>query len=128
MEITTILELYLHIKGAWILKAMLGSSLVTGVSLLLLAFLMYKWNWDEGKISVGIIVVYVLSTFVGGFIIGKCAKSRKFLWGLASGILYFSLLLIISLAFYHSLQDDGGNALFSLLLCAGGGTLGGMVS
>ena len=128
MEKTTSQELNLHIQGAWILKAMLGSYLVTGVSLLLLAFLMYKWNWDEGKISVGIIVVYVLSTFVGGFIIGKCAKSRKFLWGLASGILYFSLLLIISLAFYHSLQDDGGNALFSLLLCAGGGTLGGMVS
>ena len=57
MEKTTSQELNLHIKGAWILKAMLGSYLVTGVSLLLLAFLMYKWNWDEGKISVGIIVV-----------------------------------------------------------------------
>ncbi len=128
MEKTTNQELNLHIKAAWVLKAMLGSYLVTGALLLLLAFLMYKFNWDEGKISAGIIVIYVLSTLVGGFVIGKCAKSRKFLWGLASGILYFALLLIISLAFYHSLQDDGGNALFTLLLCAGGGTLGGMVS
>lgn len=128
MEKTTNQELNLHIKAAWVLKAMLGSYLVTGALLLLLAFLMYKFNWDEGKISAGIIVIYVLSTLVGGFVIGKCAKSRKFLWGLASGILYFALLLIISLAFYHSLQDDGGNTLFTLLLCAGGGTLGGMVS
>lgn len=78
MEKTTNQELNLHIKAAWVLKAMLGSYLVTGALLLLLAFLMYKFNWDEGKISAGIIVIYVLSTLVGGFVIGKCAKAESF--------------------------------------------------
>lgn len=128
MEKVTNQEQNIHTKIAWMLKALLGAYVVTGVLLMLLAFLMYKFNLDEGKVSVGIIVIYVLANLVGGFIIGKCAESRKFLWGLAAGILYFALLLLISLAFYHSLQNAGANTLTALLLCAGGGMLGGMLS
>lgn len=121
-------DVHINIKAAWVLKSMLGAYLVTGILLLALAFFMYQFHWDEGKLSIGIIVIYVVSNFIGGFIIGKCAKSRKFLWGLASGLLYFGILLLISLAFYRSLKGDGANAMLTLALCAGGGTLGGMLS
>ena len=73
-------------------------------------------------------MIYVISTFVGGFVVGKLSGVRKFVWGLACGILYFALLLLVSLGIYRSLQGNGTNVLTTFLLCAGGGMLGGMVS
>ena len=54
--------------------------------------------------------------------------TRKFLWGLLTGILYFVLLLLISLGVYHSLQSEPVSLLTTFLLCAGGGMLGGMIA
>lgn len=115
-------------KAICFLKAMLGAYVVTGILLLLLSFLLYKFNLDEGKVTAGIIVIYVVSTFVGGMLIGKSAHSRRFLWGIAVGVLYFVLMLLISLGIYHTLQGNSANMLTTFLLCAGGGMLGGMVS
>ena len=59
---------------------------------------------------------------------GKLTGTKKFLWGLLLGVLYFVLLLLISLGVYHTLQAEITNLLTTFLLCAGGGMLGGMVS
>lgn len=83
--------------AVWLLKSLLCAYIISGILLLLLAFLLYKLNLDEGKVAAGIIMIYVVSTFAGGFIIGKLAGVRKFLWGLTCGILYFGLLLSIFL-------------------------------
>ena len=115
-------------KAIWLLKALLSAYVVTGILLQLLTLLLYKLNLDEGKVTGGIIAIYVVSTFVGGFVAGKLAKFRKFAWGLTIGILYFGLLLLISLGVYRSMQGGGANILTTFLLCAGGGMLGGMVS
>lgn len=115
-------------KGVWLLKALLCAYVVTGILLLLLTLLLYKFNLDEGKVTGGIVVVYVMSTFVGGLVAGKLFKVRKFIWGLTMGILYFALLMLISLGVYRSMQGSGANVLTTFLLCAGGGMLGGMVS
>lgn len=114
--------------AVWLLKSLLCAYIISGILLLLLAFLLYKLNLDEGKVSAGIIMIYVISTFAGGFIIGKMAGVRKFLWGLTCGILYFGLLLLVSIGIYRSLQGNGANVLTTFLLCAGGGMRGGMVS
>lgn len=111
-----------------ILKSLLCAYMLTGILLLVLAGLLYKLDLDENKVTAGIIVIYVLSTFVGGFAAGKFLKEKKFLWGLTVGILYFGLLLFVSLGLYHSLQGNGANVLTTLLLCMGGGMLGGMLS
>ena len=112
----------------WMLKSLLCAYIISGILLLLLAFLLYKLNLDEGKVAAGIIMIYVVSTFAGGFIVGKLSGVRKFLWGLTCGILYFGLLLLVSLAIYRSLQGNGANVLTTFLPRAGGGMLGGMVS
>lgn len=112
----------------WMLKSLLCAYIISGLLLLFLTFLLYKFNIDEGKVAAGIIMIYVISTFLGGFIIGKLSGNRKFLWGLTCGILYFTLLLLVSLGVYRSLQGNGANVVTTLLLCAGGGMLGGMVS
>lgn len=110
------------------LKALLCSYVVTGILLLVLTLLLYKLSLDEEKVTVGIMVTYVVSTFAGGLVIGKLMKERKFLWGLVLGVVYFALLLLISLAVYRTLQAGGSNVISTLLLCAGGGMLGGMLS
>ncbi len=117
-----------NIKAVWLLKALLTGYIVTGFLLLILALLLYKLDLDEQKVTMGIIVIYVLSTFIGGFIMGRLVGVRKFFWGLTLGVIYFALLLLVSIAVNHSLQSNGTNIVTTLLLCAGGGMLGGMVS
>ena len=111
-----------------ILKALLASYIVTGILLFVVTFFLYKFEWDEQMVTAGIIVIYVVSTFVGGFILGKIKKSRKFLWGLIMGVLYFALLFLISFGVYRSFDGNGTNVITTLLLCAGGGMLGGMLA
>ena len=109
-------------------KALLCAYIVTGILLLILTVLLYKLGLSEENVNAGITLTYVISTFSGGFVMGKLSGTRKFLWGLLTGVLYFVLLLLISLGIYHSLQSDMMNLVTTFLLCAGGGMLGGMVS
>lgn len=110
------------------IKALLCAYVVTGILLLILALLLYKAGLSEENVNAGILLTYVISTFSGGFVIGKLTGSRKFLWGLMAGILYFVLLLLISLGIYHSLQGASVETAAAFVLCAGGGMLGGMIS
>lgn len=110
------------------IKALLCAYVVTGILLLILALLLYKAGLSEENVNAGILLTYVISTFSGGFVIGKLTGSRKFLWGLLSGILYFVLLLLISLGLYHSLQGASAETAAAFVLCALGGMLGGMIS
>ena len=110
------------------LKALLSAYIVTGILLVVLALLLYKAGLSEEVVNAGILLIYVISSFAGGFVMGKLTGNRKFLWGLVTGILYFILLIVISLGLYHSLQADLMNLATTFLLCAGGGMLGGMVS
>ena len=115
-------------RGISMLKALLCAYIVTGILLLALTLLLYKAGLSEENVNAGILLIYAVSTFSGGFVIGKLTGARKFLWGLLLGIMYFVLLLLISLGIYHSLQSDMMNLVTTFLLCAGGGMLGGMVS
>ena len=84
-------------KGIWLLKALLAGYVVTGVLLMLLALLLYKIDLDEQKVTMGIIATYVISTFAGGFLMGKLVGEQRFVWGLILGVLYFLLLFAVSL-------------------------------
>lgn len=113
-------------QGMRIVKALLASYLLTGGLLLLLAGLLYRFRLDEGKVQIGIILIYILSCFAGGFLAGKMMKSRKFLWGVLLGLLYFLVMTLVTLAVNRTLQDGTTSFLTTFLLCMGGGMLGGM--
>ena len=115
-------------KILWVLKGLLVSYVVTGVLLLLLAMALYRLELNEKSVSAAVIVIYVLSTLVGGIVIGKLAKVRRFLWGLLLGGSYFTLLMLITLGVYHPLSGDGVHFLTTFVLCAGGGMAGAMIS
>ena len=115
-------------KVMWMLKSLLASYIVTGLLLLGLTFLVYKFELDEQVVVGGIVAIYVISTFIGGFIIGKLTQVRKFVWGMAIGLIYFVLLVLISYGVYREFNTNGLNVLTTILLCVGGGMLGGMLS
>lgn len=112
----------------WMLKALLASYIVTGVLLVVLAMLLYRMELSERTVSASIVGIYVLSTLVGGFIMGRLMKVKRYIWGLSLGIIYFGLLLLITLGVYRGLNGDGANLLTTFVLCAGGGMAGGMIS
>ena len=79
-----------------LLTGLVAAYAITGGSLLLLALLLFKLDLTEGKITAGIIIIYILSCFLGGLLAGKRAGSRKFLWGLLLGLIYVLLLMAVS--------------------------------
>lgn len=110
------------------IKSLLAAYIITGVLLLALALLLYKLRLSESAVNVGIIAVYVISCFLGGFLEGKMMKTRRFLWGSLLGLLYFAILAAISLAVSQSFSGSSSHFITALILCMAGGTLGGMVS
>ncbi len=117
-----------EIKGMWMLKALLASYIVTGALLLILTLLLYKFELNEQIVSAAIIAIYLVSTLIGGIIIGKLTGVRKFLWGIGLGVLYFGLLLLITIGVYHTINGDASSLMTTFILCAGGGMAGGMIS
>ncbi|SHO50663.1 TIGR04086 family membrane protein [Anaerocolumna xylanovorans] len=111
-----------------ILKDLLLSYVVTGLMLLLLSFLMLKLDVSNKILSGGIIVTYILSTFLGGFLFGKNAAQKRFLWGLLIGALYFIILFLISTLTGSLMGMEASRVLTVMILCLFGGMLGGMVS
>lgn len=111
-----------------IAKCLLAAYLLTGGALLLLALLLYRFQLSEQIVSAAIIVIYVIAAFVSGFLSGKCMRDRRFLWGLLAGSLYFAVLALLTLAVNHSFKDVGNHFFTTLMVCAGSGMLGGMVS
>lgn len=115
-------------KVMWVLKSLLASYIITGILLLVLAFLVYKFELDEQIVVGGVVSIYILSTFIGGFIIGKLTEVRRFLWGMVVGSIYVLLLFLISYGVYREFNTNGLNTISTIILCVGGGTLGGMLS
>ena len=109
------------------IKCLLIAYALTGVMLLLLAFLLYRFNLSENIVSSGIIGIYAISSFVAGFLAGKSLVNRKFIWGLLEGILYFAILLFMSIISNRSMSNMTEQMLTAFLICGASGMLGGML-
>ncbi len=120
-------EIYAE-KVIFITKCMLAAYVLTAGLLLLLAFLLYRFGLSEKIVSVCIIVIYVAVTFLAGLLAGKRAARRRFVWGLAMGIAYYVILVLVSLIVNRGAEAVAGNMLTVYFLCAGSGMLGGMLS
>ena len=105
---------------------------ISGVMLLLLAFLLYNVELSEESVRIGVIVIYIASGGTGGFLIGRWMQDKKYLWGLMAGGLYYMLLFVLSIAVKQgmgeSLAFDAIRMLTTLVLCAVSSMAGGMIS
>ena len=101
---------------------------VTLILLLLLALILFKMEPQEIVCKIWLIAVYIISGLLGGFLIGKRRKSKKFLWGFFAGVLYFMILFAVSLLLYKGLTGDFMHLITTMILCVASGTVGGMIS
>lgn len=109
-------------------KCLLAAYLLTGGALLLLALLLYRFQLSGQAVNIGIVVIYTAAAFLAGFFAGKGTGERRFLWGLLAGTLYFVLLALLTLLVNHEFKDFGNHFFTTLMICAGSGMLGGMLS
>lgn len=110
-----------------LLKCLLAAYLITGVMLLAVAGLLYKFSLGENVVDISIIVVYCLSSLLAGLFFSKGAASRRFLWGMAAGVVYFLIICAVTFAVEGELQIFGNSCVTTLFICAGSGMLGGML-
>lgn len=114
------------IKG--ILSGVIAAALTSVLLLLFFAFLLLKLQLDAGKTSLLILLIYLLSNVAGGFVCGKYQERRKFLWGLLTGLFYFVILFAVSGMSEKEVSPEAAESLLSLVLCAVGGMLGGILA
>ncbi len=111
----------------WILKVLLAMYIVSGLLLVILSVLVSRVEQEELTANVGVIVVYVVSCALGGFLAGRMRGERKFLWGMLLGASYFVILLAVSLVISGGEIPDGMHLVTTLAICAGSGMAGGMI-
>lgn len=111
-----------------VLKSLLFAYGMTGLFLLLLAFLLFQFDLGEAPMMAGITAIYVLSSFLGGFLAGKILRKNKYFWGVIVGLSYFALLVLASVLVQGKWDMSLRHALTTFFMCVGGGALGGMLS
>lgn len=116
-----------EIRAGWLIKSLLAAYVTSCVMLLSISFLLYKFDISEQAVEAGIIITYILSAFIGGFLAGKQRKVRRFLWGALIGVLYVVFLILISIGVYRS-SFVGTELAVAFGVCLAGGTVGGMLS
>lgn len=115
-------------KPLFLLKTLFITYLLTGILLFSLAFILYKLRLSNTQVQTGVYLIYILSSFLGGFLAGKKMKSRRFLWGMLMGALYFLVLFLVSSLSGRPLESGFSYLLLVLGICLAGGTSGGMLS
>lgn len=111
-----------------IVKILVLSYVLTGILLLLLAFGMLKMNLSGGVVTAGIIAIYILASLGGGYILAHKEQTKRLMWGVAFGLIYFVVLFAISLIINKGVSQDYMSALRALFICMGAGAVGGFLS
>lgn len=111
-----------------IVVSLLAGYTITFLGVVIIAILLLLSGISETVVDIGIIIIYVVSCLVAGYIIGKRTKSKKFLWGFVSGACYFIMLLVLSVILGNSMENVGNDLITVLWICVGSSTLGGMIS
>ena len=111
-----------------ILQSLLFAYAMTGIFLFLLAFLVYKFEWKEIHVTVGILVIYVLSSMLGGRMSGRIARKKRLPAGALTGIAYFILLVAVSCMVRGAMELTIPYLFTTFAMCFGGGLLGGILS
>lgn len=109
-------------------KTLLISYAVTVILLFLFALILYKMKLSGTQASIGVTVIYLLSCGLGGFITGKQMRTRRLLWGLLSGVLYFTVLFLLSMLSGGGLSADLKNLFTVLGTCLAGSAAGAIIS
>ncbi len=111
-----------------VLWSLLLSYGLTGLFLLLLAFLLFQFELGEGAAAAGIVFIYVVSCLAGGFAAGRIMRKNR----ISVGNCYRAVLLCSTASGIFSGTGEMGYDLYPcsdyFFMCLGGGAIGGMLS
>lgn len=110
-----------------LLKCLMAAYLITGVLLLAVAGLLYKFSLSENVVDISIIVIYCISSLLAGLFFSKGAPSHRFIWGMAAGAAYFVIICAVSAVAEPGFVPLSNSCITTLLICLGSGMLGGML-
>jgi putative membrane protein (TIGR04086 family) len=113
---------YMAVKILNTLKTLAVAYFITVLSLLLVAFLLYRFRLTDVQTTAAIFVIYVLSSFVGGFMLARLQKKHRVLWGLCFGIMYFAVLAAVSIIIGKGVAVYA--VIRALVICAVAGAAG----
>ena len=107
-------------------RSLFFSYLLSALLLTGLAFGLFQFKLSPSRVSGAVYGIYALSCFLGGLLAGKGMKTRRFFWGLASGLLYFAVLAAMSILLNSGLGNDTQKLITVLGSCMVSGMVGGM--
>lgn len=114
-------------RGKAILRSLLLAYGVTGLFLLILAFLLFQFEFGGGTAAVGIIIIYVVSCLVGGLWRERSYGKTDIYGGSLPGF-----PIMFCCFWYLSGTGEMGYDLCPCVdyffMCLGGGAIGGMLS
>ena len=110
-----------------LIKCLIASYLITGVLLMVVAALLYKFSLSENVVEICIIAIYCISSLLAGLFFSKGAASRRFLWGMIAGAAYFLIICGISMVVEQGFTLLSNASITTMFICLGSGMLGGML-
>lgn len=110
------------------IKSLICAYLLSFILLLIFALILYAFGGSQKILSIGIISIYIISTFACGYLCGHLIKKRKYLWGCLSGFFYFSFLFLLSFCIQNTESQTSLGTLTTLIICVASATIGGMLS
>lgn len=116
-------------------RKMWGFCIILGImfvcSMLLLGAittLVWKMDGNSHVLSIGIILTYILSNIIGGFLTGKMMGHQKFFWGVVTGVAYFLILVAVGVLLMGTELAGNMQVVSCGLMCVVSGMLGGMLA
>lgn len=120
-------EMGSRVKAVKMLKSVVVAYVLTAIALFILSFIMYKCKISMTGANSGILITYVLSCLVGGFIFSGCLSQKRYLGGGLMGVVYFLVAYVVSAVWNQSLAVQMPGMLTAFLICVFSGILGGMI-
>ncbi len=114
-----------RIKG--VLKGIVTAMISSVVMILISALLMLTMKLNDSSLKVLVGATYFVASFLGGIVTAKAGKTKKYIWGMTCGVLYFMIILIMSLIVPERETTNVLNATSCLLICVLAGCFGGMM-
>ncbi len=106
--------------------SLLGFSIILSILMILfLSYILLSVGMPSKILTLSVYAIYILSTGISGYLLGRHTRNKRYLWGILLGMAYFITLLVISLI-YTGNPPYKNHAFLAFLFSALGGMLGSM--
>lgn len=120
-------RIFMETKVLNVSKAILISYILSAIALVVLAFIMYKSGLTKSQVEIGVKVIYFISAFIAGLVIALKEKRRRLFWGMAMGVVYMAIIIIISLIVNKGNVENIVGMLVNVAICVAGGGIGALI-